>query len=205
MNPTPPDKELEAAKIAPVQGYSAGIPWDMHLRAYDAYCKRYSPQKALIEGWCRGGFAVEELDVFIPGWREELDEQTKLKAALTAEREAHAKTREEYEALLSKGAEAIGCVRWAAICLGISGPQWSEEPGFSQPVTNALLKQSAKITALTEALEKAGVVLAMCPARPQPGRWHQIFVDEYVKPAIEKLHAALHPQPDRSESEGKAL
>jgi hypothetical protein len=79
--------ELRAKKekIAPVQGYSAGIPWVMHLRAYDAYCKKYGPQEALIslEGRnCRGGFSTSELDVFIPGWREELSELHRLRAAL---------------------------------------------------------------------------------------------------------------------------
>jgi hypothetical protein len=69
-------------KIAPVQGYAAGIPWSMHLRAYDVYCKRYGAQEAMITGWCRGGFAVPELDMFIPGWREELSEVEKLKAQL---------------------------------------------------------------------------------------------------------------------------
>ena len=72
-------------KMAPVQGYAAGIPWHMHLRAYDAYCKKWGPQEAMIdlEGRnCRGGFAVEELDDFIPGWREELLELTRLKTAL---------------------------------------------------------------------------------------------------------------------------
>lgn len=69
---------------APVQGYSAGIPWSMHLRAYDVYCKKWSPQKALIEGGCRGGFGTEELDDFIPGWRDELSEITKLRAELAA-------------------------------------------------------------------------------------------------------------------------
>lgn len=70
-------------KIAPVQGYADGIPWSMHLRAYDAYCKKWSPQPAMIdlEGRnCRGGFGVKELDEFIPGWREELSEISKLKA-----------------------------------------------------------------------------------------------------------------------------
>lgn len=67
-------------KLAPVQGYSAGIPWAMHLRAYDAYCKKHGEQQALIEGWCRGGFGTGELDMFIPGWRDELSELTKLKA-----------------------------------------------------------------------------------------------------------------------------
>lgn len=69
-------------KIAPVQGYAAGIPWDMHLRAYDAYCKMCGKQQALIEGNCRGGFGTSELDEFIPGWRDELDERTKLRANL---------------------------------------------------------------------------------------------------------------------------
>jgi chorismate-pyruvate lyase len=65
---------------APVQGYSAGIPWSMHLEAYDVYCKRYSPQPALIQGGCRGGFHANELDEFIPGWRERLAYTTKLEA-----------------------------------------------------------------------------------------------------------------------------
>lgn len=59
-------------KRAPVQGWAAGIPWAMHLEAYSAYCKRYGPQKALIEGGCRGGFHTNELDVFLPGWREKV-------------------------------------------------------------------------------------------------------------------------------------
>jgi hypothetical protein len=69
-----------AEKIAPVQGYTAGIPWSLHLEAYDAYCKRWSPQKALIEGGCRGGFHVDELDQFIPGWRDRVSEIGRLKA-----------------------------------------------------------------------------------------------------------------------------
>jgi len=62
-------------KKAPVQGFREGIPWDMHLKAYEAYCKKYSEQKALIEGWCRGGFHESELDMFIPGWRDELNKR----------------------------------------------------------------------------------------------------------------------------------
>lgn len=73
---------MPSDKIAPVQGYSAGIPWSMHLRAYDVYCKKYGPQESLITGRCRGGFHVEELDQFIPGWRDELDELTATRAAL---------------------------------------------------------------------------------------------------------------------------
>lgn len=72
-------------KMAPVQGYAAGIPWSMHLRAYDAYCKKWSPQPAMIdlEGRnCRGGFSVGELDGFIPGWRDELSEIARLTSLL---------------------------------------------------------------------------------------------------------------------------
>lgn len=76
------DKMRDAEeKIAPVQGYSAGIPWSLHLEAYDAYCERYSPQPALIEGWCRGGFGIGELDMFIPGWRDRASEIGRLKSA----------------------------------------------------------------------------------------------------------------------------
>lgn len=65
------------AKIAPVQGFKAGIPWSLHLEAYDAYCAKWSTQAALIDldrRGCRGGFGTEELDGFIPGWRERVGE-----------------------------------------------------------------------------------------------------------------------------------
>lgn len=85
-------KRLETAeaaqKRAPVQGFSAGIPWGMHLRAYDAYSKKWAPQKALITGGCRGGFSVNELDQFIPGWRDELSEISRLRALLAEAGEA---------------------------------------------------------------------------------------------------------------------
>jgi hypothetical protein len=71
---------------APVQGYAPGIPWSMHLRAYAGYCKRHGEQKALLdlEGRnCRGGFGVEELDEYIPGWREELSELQQAKRRIT--------------------------------------------------------------------------------------------------------------------------
>lgn len=67
---------------APVQGWSAGIPWSLHLEAYAAYCAKYSAQPALIdlEGrGCRGGFHTGELDVFVPGWRERASEIQRLR------------------------------------------------------------------------------------------------------------------------------
>lgn len=67
----------------------------MHLRAYDVYCKRYGPQKAMIKGWCRGGFRTGELDMFIPGWRGEISVMAQLKAEVAALREENAKLRAE--------------------------------------------------------------------------------------------------------------
>lgn len=74
-------------RLAPVQGYAQGIPWSMHLEAYNVYCKLYRPQEALIQGGCRGGFGTNELDDMTPGWRERLAEITRLRrdnAALLA-------------------------------------------------------------------------------------------------------------------------
>lgn len=70
-----PEGSDDCLKVAPVQGYEPGIPWTIHLEAYEAYCKKYGPQTALLDlekRNCRGGFHVEELDEFVPGWRERL-------------------------------------------------------------------------------------------------------------------------------------
>lgn len=69
-------------KRAPVQGWAAGIPWELHLEAYSVYCKRWGAQKAMIEDGCRGGFHAEELDDFIPGWRERSSRAGQVEAAL---------------------------------------------------------------------------------------------------------------------------
>ena len=67
-------------RMAPVQGYSAGIPWSLHLRAWDAYAAKYGRYQS-AEGIAeRSGFSVGELDVFVPGWRDEVSEIAKLRA-----------------------------------------------------------------------------------------------------------------------------
>jgi hypothetical protein len=66
---------------APVQGYPGGIPWEMHMRAYEGYCAKYRGQVALINLYgrgCRGGFGTGELDEFLPGWRDELSERARM-------------------------------------------------------------------------------------------------------------------------------
>lgn len=82
------EKKLTERKRAPVQGWAAGIPWDMHLEAYSVYCKKYGAQEALITGWCRGGFGTDELDMFIPGWRDRISRITALESQLQAMRTA---------------------------------------------------------------------------------------------------------------------
>lgn len=41
--------------------HQAKISTDVTLRAYEVYCHLFGEQKALIEGWCRGGFGAGEL------------------------------------------------------------------------------------------------------------------------------------------------
>lgn len=41
------------------------VPESVYMSAYEVYCHVYSPQPALIEGWCRGGFSVGELVAFL--------------------------------------------------------------------------------------------------------------------------------------------
>lgn len=69
---------------APVQGYSAGIPWSLHLRAWDRYAEKYGRSQSAKRLAERGGFGVSELDVFVPGWRDEVSEITRLQEALAA-------------------------------------------------------------------------------------------------------------------------
>jgi hypothetical protein len=92
----------ETEKRAPVQGYTPGIPWPLHLEAYDAYCKKWGAQPALIdlEGRnCRGGFSTGELDEFIPGWRDKISEIGQLKAEIESLRTKLAAAESELAAI----------------------------------------------------------------------------------------------------------
>lgn len=102
----------DKGKMAPVQGFPGGIPWAMHLEAYEVYSKKWAPQPALIdlEGRnCRGGFSTGELDEFIPGWRERVSEFGKMKKiipALIADLQEAATILRKYEAYhRAKGTE----------------------------------------------------------------------------------------------------
>lgn len=86
-------------KVAPVQKFVQGIPWSIHLEAYNAYCAKWGGQAALIDldrRGCRGGFGTEELDKLLPGWRERVSERAALLARIT---HLEARERELVEAL----------------------------------------------------------------------------------------------------------
>lgn len=80
---------------APVQGFSAGIPWSLHLRAWDAYAKKYGRSQTAERLAERGGFGTCELDVFVPGWLDEVSEITRLQEALAAAEARIAETRKK--------------------------------------------------------------------------------------------------------------
>lgn len=57
------------------------ISTDVSLRAYEVYCEVYRPQRALVEGNCRGGFSTGELIVLLYArsfpkaeWKKRCDE-----------------------------------------------------------------------------------------------------------------------------------
>lgn len=80
-------RDEREGKRAPVQGFPAGIPWALHMKAYEVYCKRYGEQQAMIEGGCRGGFGMSELDSFIPGWRARVSDIDAMRQELRQLRE----------------------------------------------------------------------------------------------------------------------
>ncbi|GAA2867023.1 hypothetical protein GGQ99_001347 [Aminobacter niigataensis] len=95
---------------APVQGYSAGIPWSLHLRAWDVYAKKYGRSQTAERLAERGGFGTQELDIFVPGWRDEVSEITRLQEALAAA-EAEVERLLPIEAEAAEGREINGELR----------------------------------------------------------------------------------------------
>lgn len=63
------------------------IPWALAAKAWSVYAVRYGGQ-SLERINERGGFHVDELDEFVPGWREEVSEIAAAKAQLSQMREA---------------------------------------------------------------------------------------------------------------------
>lgn len=57
------------------------VPEVVYMAAYEVYSHVYGPQEAMITGWCRGGFGINELVAFLYAkpfpkelWRAKVDE-----------------------------------------------------------------------------------------------------------------------------------
>jgi hypothetical protein len=157
-------------KLAPVQGFTPGIPWEMHLRAYDVYRKEYGEQKALIEGWCRGGFGCTELDNFIPGWREEVSQFAALK--------------KQVESLQAELAKSQAQVKWHKGCEGHCDEELEALKAELQQAREALKFQVGQKLKYYEALEKLHKVIY--------DRHHGRMPDE-VRIAMDNAKEALSP------------
>lgn len=55
------------------------IPWSVAERAYSIYSAKYGRDQSLERLAERGGFGPGEMDEFLPGWRDEVSEITKLR------------------------------------------------------------------------------------------------------------------------------
>ncbi|NBD09258.1 hypothetical protein [Corallococcus silvisoli] len=53
-------------------GIPRTIPWSLAERAYAVYARRYGTDQSLARLAERGGFGPGELDMFVPGWRQEM-------------------------------------------------------------------------------------------------------------------------------------
>lgn len=86
------------------------IPWSIAERAYMVYSGKYGTRQSMETLAARGGFSPGELDMFVPGWRDDVSEIVRLTAEvarLTAERDnARDDLRRECEASEHHRAEA---------------------------------------------------------------------------------------------------
>lgn len=74
-------------KIFPIQNShmahreQKSVPEAVYMAAYEVYCHVYSPQEAMVNDGCRGGFGMGELAAFLYAsgfpkeeWRQRVDE-----------------------------------------------------------------------------------------------------------------------------------
>jgi len=75
------DVETHPVQVHWRHGMAAHAPKVVTMRAYEVYCHVFGEQKALVTGWCRGGFGLGELTAFLYArsfpkeeWRNRFDE-----------------------------------------------------------------------------------------------------------------------------------
>lgn len=76
--------ETHPVQTRPHHHTGARVPKAVTMAAYEVYCHVWSPQPALIEGHCRGGFGAGELVAFLYArsfpkaeWRARFEEACK--------------------------------------------------------------------------------------------------------------------------------
>jgi hypothetical protein len=74
-----PIQSERGAKPHPIR-----IPWSVAEKAFSVYSTRYGRDQSLERMAERGGFGPGEMDLFLPGWRDEVSEITSLRVALAA-------------------------------------------------------------------------------------------------------------------------
>lgn len=81
---------MTTARTFPIQfergaaAHPREVPWSVAERAYSAYASKWGQGQTIERLAERGGFAPSEMDMFLPGWREEVSEIARLSAALDA-------------------------------------------------------------------------------------------------------------------------
>jgi hypothetical protein len=70
----------------PIQGPTSHrrIPWWLAEEAFAVYSSRYGMSQSLERLAERGGFGAEEMDLFVPGWRDRIDRVKRLEASVAA-------------------------------------------------------------------------------------------------------------------------
>ena len=59
------EKQFPIQNTSKLSRESLTVPESVYMAAYEVYCHVYSPQEALVTGWCRGGFGMGELVGFL--------------------------------------------------------------------------------------------------------------------------------------------
>jgi hypothetical protein len=79
---------MAAGKMFPIQTQKGAephplrIPWELAELAYSVYASRYGRSQSLERLAERGGFGPNEMDMFVPGWRDKCSRITKIEKAL---------------------------------------------------------------------------------------------------------------------------
>ncbi len=75
--------QTEPSNPSPVRS----VPWSVAERAYGAYSARFGKDQSLERLAERGGFGAGEMDMFAPGWRDEVSELARLRTLVIEFRE----------------------------------------------------------------------------------------------------------------------